>query len=196
MEKVLQIFSICIQTSQIELDIDSLTSFCYDIQQKDRGVVKTNIGGWQSGNIRNNIHPEFVNLLFEIQTAVDKYHNELQFKKELKQELDNIWININGKGHSNEYHIHPYSALSGVFYLTDSKFPIIFKHPYDDICTYYWPEEYIESWNNLNSAEWSILPKKNMLLIFPAWISHKVAMNREDFDRISISFNTRFHKKE
>ena len=82
MEKVLQIFSICIQTSQIELDIDSLTSFCYDIQQKDRGVVKTNIGGWQSGNIRNNIHPEFVNLLFEIQTAVDKYHNELQFKKQ------------------------------------------------------------------------------------------------------------------
>jgi len=115
---------------------------------------------------------------------------------ELKQELDNIWININGKGHSNEYHIHPYSALSGVFYLTDSKFPIIFKHPYDDICTYYWPEKCIESWNNLNSAEWSILPKKNMLLIFPAWLSHKVAMNKEDFNRISISFNTVFNKKE
>ena len=196
MEKVLQIFSICIQTSQIELDIDLLTSFCYNIQQKDRGVELSNIGGWQSGNIRNNRHPEFIKLLFEIQTAADRYHNELQFKKELKQKLDNIWININGKGHSNEYHAHPFSALSGVFYLTDSKFPIIFKHPYEDISTYYWTEECIESYNNLNSGIWSLLPKKNMLLIFPAWLSHKVAMNRKDFDRISISFNTVFNKKE
>ena len=30
----------------------------------------------------------------------------------------------------------------------------------------------------------------NMLLLFPGWVEHKVLMNNEDTDRISISFNT------
>ena len=193
----LEIFSSCIQSHKTKLDIDSLTSFCYEVQRMDkRGTELSNLGGWQSGNIKKNPHSEFVKLLSEIQTAANTYHNKLQFKKEFKQVLSNIWININGKGHSNEYHIHAKSALSGVFYLTDSKFPIMFKHPYEEVNTYYWEEEFIESHNNLNSGQWSVTPKKNTLLIFPPWLYHKVAMNKENSDIISISFNTVFNKNE
>ena len=193
----LELFPACVQTHQTELDIDSLISFCYTLQRKhNKGVELSNLGGWQSGNIKNNPHLEFVKLLSEIQFATNIYHNKLQFKKEFKQELCNIWININGKGHLNEYHIHAKSALSGVFYLTDSKFPIMFKHPYEEMNTYYWDEEFIESHNNLNSGQWSVTPKKNTLLIFPPWLYHKVAMNKENSNRISISFNTVFNKNE
>ena len=193
----LELFPACVQIYQTELDIDSLTSFCYNVQRKDkRGVELSNVGGWQSGNIKNNPHPEFVKLLSEIQIAADIYHNKLQFKKEFKQELCNIWININCKGHSNEYHIHAKSSLSGVFYLTDSKFPIMFKHPYEEMNTYYWDVEFVETLNNLNSGQWSVYPKKNTLLVFPPWLYHKVTMNQENSDRISLSFNTVFNKNE
>ena len=193
----LELFPACVQIYQTELDIDSLTSFCYNVQRKDkRGVELSNVGGWQSGNIKNNPHPEFVKLLSEVQTAINAYHNKLQFKKEVKQELSNIWININGKGHLNEYHIHAKSALSGVFYLTDSKFPIMFKHPYEEMNTYYWDIEFVETLNNLNSGQWSVYPKKNTLLVFPPWLYHKVTMNQENSDRISLSFNTVFNKNE
>ena len=193
----LELFPACVQIYQTELDIDSLTSFCYNVQRKDkRGVELSNVGGWQSGNIKNNPHPEFVKLLSEVQTAINAYHNKLQFKKEVKQKLSNIWININGKGHLNEYHIHAKSALSGVFYLTDSKFPIMFKHPYEEMNTYYWDVEFVETLNNLNSGQWSVYPKKNTLLVFPPWLYHKVTMNQENSDRISLSFNTIFNKNE
>ena len=193
----LELFPACVQIYQTELDIDSLTSFCYNVQRKDkRGVELSNVGGWQSGNIKNNPHPEFVKLLSEVQTAINAYHNKLQFKKEVKQKLSNIWININGKGHLNEYHIHAKSALSGVFYLTDSKFPIMFKHPYEEMNTYYWDVEFVETLNNLNSGQWSVYPKKNTLLVFPPWLYHKVTMNQENSDRISLSFNTVFNKNE
>ena len=193
----LELFAAPIQIHYTNLDINSLSSFCYNLQRNNRrGVQISNLGGWQSGNIRNATHTEFVKLLSEIQTGINSYHNKLQFKKELKQELTNIWININGKGHSNEFHIHARAVLSGVFYLNNSKFPIIFKHPYDDINLYYWNEELIENWNVQNSGQWTVTPKKNMLVIFPSWLHHKVAMNTEDSNRISISFNTECKKDE
>ena len=186
-----QIFSACIQANQTKLDIDSLTSFCYEVKRRDKkGRKISNLGGWQSGNIKKNPHPEFVKLLSEIQIAANAYHNKLQFKKEYVQKLNNIWININGKGHSNEYHIHAKTTISGCFYLSDSNFPIRFKHPYEEMNTYYWDEEFIGSFNNFNSGQWSITPKKNTLLMFPPWLYHKVVMNEEDSDRISIAFNT------
>ena len=191
-----QIFSACIQANQTKLDIDSLTSFCYEVKRRDKkGRKISNLGGWQSGNIKKNPHPEFVKLLSEIQIAANAYHNKLQFKKEYEQKLNNIWININGKGHSNEYHIHAKTAISGCFYLSDSNFPIRFKHPYEEMNTYYWDEEFIGSFNNFNSGQWSITPKKNTLLMFPPWLYHKVVMNEEDTDRLSIAFNTICIKK-
>ena len=185
-----QIFSACIQGYQTNLDIDSLTSFCYEVKRRDKkGRKISNLGGWQSGNIKKNPHPEFVKLLSEIQIAANAYHNKLQFKKEYVQKLNNIWININGKGHSNEYHIHAKTQISGCFYLSDSNFPIRFKHPYEEISPYYWHEEFIESFNTFNCGQWSITPKKNSIIMFPPWLYHKVVMNEEDTDRISMAFN-------
>ena len=72
----LQIFSACIQTHPTKLNIDSLTSFCYEVKRRDsKGRKISNLGGWQSGNVINNPHSEFVKLLSEIQTAANAYHN-------------------------------------------------------------------------------------------------------------------------
>jgi len=190
----LNLFHVPIQISKLELDIDSLIEFCYEMKRKnEKGIVKTNVGGWHSDDIFNETHTEFVKLKNKIKDAVDLYHHEIQLKKTYNHKLDNIWVNINQKGHINEYHTHPRAILSGAFYLRGNA-PILFQHPFRDINTYFWNE--IEEWNEVNSGEWRIEPKPNILLIFPPWVWHKVSMNKEDVDRISFSFNTVIHETE
>tara|TARA_X000001382_G_C3133799_1_gene167302 strand:- start:63 stop:659 length:597 start_codon:yes stop_codon:yes gene_type:complete len=189
----LELFSTPMQMNHTNLDIDSLTRFCYDTQRADKdGRDVSNIGGWQSEDLDmvNSTHEEFSKLQTEILSAVNNYHDKIQFKKEFKQKIGNIWININGKGHSNQYHVHSDATLSGVFYLTDSEAPLVFMHPVEYMNVYYWQPKNIDKLNPRNSGQWAIPPKKNTLIVFPAWASHKVAINKEDTDRISISFNT------
>ena len=191
----LNLFHVSIQRSKLELDIDSLIEFCYEMKHKDeKGIQKTNVGGWQSDNIVDETHAEFEKLKNKIEDAANIYHHEIQFKKTLNQKIHNIWININQKGNSNEFHVHQHSILSGVFYLTGGEAPIVFKHPYADINTYYWDDFIIEEWNASNSGNWEILPEPNGLLIFPSWAEHKVRPNEEDIDRISLSFNTKLEE--
>ena len=186
----LNLFITPIQISNLELNIASLTSFCYEMQrQNEKGVEITNMGGWQSDDVRNETYPEFVKLKDKIEEAANIYHREMQFKKNLKQKIGNIWININGKGHFNELHQHHFSILSGAFYLRGNA-PIAFKHPFRDINTYFWDPNIIEKWNPGNSGVWTMEPTPNLLILFPSWLEHKVMMNKEENDRITISFNT------
>ena len=187
----LNLFSVLIQITELELNIDSLIEFCYEMKRKDeKGVEISNIGGWQSNDVINETHTEFVKLKTEIEGAAKIYHEEMKFKKTLKQRISKIWININQKGHSNEFHDHPRSIFSGAFYLTKRNAPIMFQHPFRDINTYFWDESIVEEWNFYNAGVSNILPKPNILLIFPPWAEHKVKPNEEDTDRISLSFNT------
>ena len=96
----------------------------------------------------------------------------------------------------NLSHDHPNAILSGAFYLTGGNAPIVFRHPFRDISTYFWDKSIVEEWNGANSGEWNILPELNNLLVFPAWVEHKVNPNKEDTDRISLSFNTVLHETE
>ena len=190
----LNLFPVPIQMIELELNIDSLIEFCYEMKRKnEKGVKLSNVGGWQSNNIFNETHTEFVKLKNKIKEAADLYHHEIQLKKTYNQKIDNIWVNINQKGHVNEFHDHPFSCLSGAFYLRGNT-PIIFRHPFRDINTYFWDESIIEEWNGMNSGLWSVKPEPNCLLIFPPWVKHKVAMNMENVDRISFSFNTEICK--
>ena len=186
----LNLFQVPIQISDLELNIDSLIEFCYEMKQKnEKGVELTNMGGWHSDNMLNETQTEFVKLKKKIEENANIYHHQIGLKKTLKQKLSNIWININPKGGSNDFHDHPGACLSGAFYLK-GKAPIIFQHPHKDITTYFWKESFIEKWNVANSGQWRYKPKPNVLLLFPGWVEHKVLMNNEDTDRISISFNT------
>ena len=195
-EEMRGIFPVPIQVTTLELNIDSLIEFCYEMKRKnEKGVEVSNIGGWQSDNIINETHTEFVKLKNKIEEAANIYHLELQFKKKFKQKIVNIWININQKGHLNEFHAHPHSTLSGAFYLRGHA-PIEFQHPFRDINVYYWDEYLIEKKNEENSGGWLLEPEPNNLLIFPPWVDHRVHMNKEDTDRISLSFNTSHRSDE
>ena len=117
------------------------------------------------------------------------------FKENIRQQFTNMWVNINEKQHYNEWHIHPFSTLSGTYYIKHDNSPkqgdIIFKHPvgwYMRLA--HWPVELIQTTNEVTSDYVSIIPKSNMLLIFPSWLEHKVGINLENNSRISLSFNS------
>jgi len=54
----------------------------------------------------------------------------------------------------------------------------------------HWPEGLIENTNIVTSGVVNIIPKSNMLLIFPSWLEHKVEANLKNDPRISLSFNS------
>ena len=50
----LSLFPVLVQINVLELNIDSLIEFCYEMKRKnEKGVELTNMGGWQSDNIFN-----------------------------------------------------------------------------------------------------------------------------------------------
>ena len=181
----------------LELNIDSLIEFCYEMKRKDeKGVERSNLGGWQSNDIIHETHTEFVKLKNKIEEAANIYHHNIQLKKIYKQKISSIWVNINQKGHSNINHNHPFAILSGAFYLTKGETtPINFDHPYKDINLYFWPPSIIETPNSVNTMGAALANKANELIIFPAWLYHKVSTNKEDIDRITFSFNTTLSDK-
>ena len=126
------------------------------------------------------------------------YHSEIfqgmKFKTDVTQTLANMWVNINEKHHYNDWHVHPFATLSGVYYIKHDGVEngdILFKHPeYPQMAALHWPPEMVEAYNAATSGVVNITPKSNMLLIFPSWMNHSVEANLKNDPRISVSFNS------
>ena len=195
------LFASPVMQFRLDLDLEKLTEFSFQIQNEDKiGALHTNRGGWQSQRLNEETHEEFIRLKKEIHEYLQIYHSEvfrgMEFKEKIIPGFDNIWININEKYHYNEWHIHPYSTLSGVYYVkhdgSTENGDILFKHPNSDYMRLaHWPQGVIEIPNEITSEIIDIVPKSNMLLIFPSWLEHKVEANQKNDPRISMSFNSK-----
>ena len=198
-KNIIPFFTTSVMQIQLDLDTDKLTELAFQIRNKDKdGVQVTNKGGWQSNNVIEETHEELDKLKKEITQYLQTYHSEIfqgmKFKEKVTQNITNMWVNINEKHHYNEWHIHGYSTLSGAYYIKHDGFiengDIMFKHPIKNYISFaHWPEGIIENTNIVTSGVVSIIPQSNMLLIFPAWLEHKVETNFKNDSRISISFN-------
>ena len=171
----------------IELNT-SLEKNIIEWSQKDKGVKQTNVNGWHS-TTDMAIKPEYrtlVDILYEAQKEIIK-------KENLDGEpiLGNMWANINPKGGSNAPHTHPNCLFSGVYYVkTPENCGLLqFEDPRPGTNLYrpikkegiqdekeYWREIFYK-------------PVAGRLIMFPAWLSHKVFPNESDNIRISISWN-------
>ena len=185
----------------LDLDLEKLTEFAFEMKNVDKiGKQKSNRGGgWHSDNILEEKHEEFIKLKKEISQCLEKYYSEIfrgmKFKEDVMQNCGNMWVNINEKNHYNEWHIHPHSTLSGVYYIKhDGSIEngnIMFKHPNNlYLTTSHFPPGTIETPNEIVSESANIIPRPNLLLIFPSWLEHKAETNLKDDARISLSFNT------
>ncbi len=110
----------------------------------------------------------------------------------------NMWANINRSGHGNEFHSHPGSYWSGVYYVDDggiSTDPSLggeleFMDPRGPAPAMYAPHLAFALPGGLSvGTNQTILPKAGRLVMFPAWVLHQVRPYRGAAQRISIAFN-------
>ena len=187
-KNIFEIFKYTVYCKKIKFNLNELSNFCFELQNKDRGRVISNIGGWQSNDILNE-YQIIIDLKKIILKHINTYAKEFNLKKELK--ISNLWININGYKDSNMVHLHTKSIVSGVFYVKVPKNSgnLTFHNPTEDFMSTIFDNN-ISEYNKHNSSIWSFIPQENLLFLFPSHYRHSVTANMSKEKRISISFNS------
>ena len=183
------LFSTPVLVIKMNHSVDVVEKLCLQEFRKGyKGYKKSNVGGWQSGNILDSDTP--FPIIKDIEGVAQDFAARYLFIGK-KIEIPNAWININGKKDSNLIHTHPGSILSGVYYVKTPKDcgNLVFHHPALTAIERDWRFNEETNHTTMNSVVWSYTPKEDFLYIFPSWIKHLVQPNMNSKKRISISFN-------
>jgi len=161
--------------------------------KKDKGLSKTNRGGWHS-TVNMHEKKEYKPLVKELECMATGVCREEGYTAPLM--LGNMWANINYPGCFNKDHIHPNSHWSGVYFIKVPKnsgslhledprpganMMLAKQLPVKKI-----PERL---WKSINYE-----PIEGKLIMFPAYLNHCVNVNESKLKgekgwRISVSFN-------
>lgn len=171
---------------------ENAVNYCLDLKKQSDGVKISNKGGWQSVGYNPNDLTKETNAMSSIFKEIESKF--IHFKKDLAVQakidfcINFAWININHKGHYNELHFHSNCIFSGVFYLTNNNSPITFVKD-KNLMSLTLSEVHSNFTTDISHEEVTYTPKRGDLLMFPAWLSHKVKPNDSNEPRISIAFN-------
>ena len=170
---------------------NELEKYIYKLYEEDNnGLERSNRGGRHSKNFRlaekDSIQQKFA---IQVQDYILKTFQSLGWKiKDKNIRIKEMWAIINKKNDFNVIHTHPNCYLSAAYYVKAPKDCGNFKVESPNIAKRYaYPE--IANQNELNVEVASINISEGDLLLFPAYLPHKVGKNESDDDRIVISFN-------
>jgi uncharacterized protein (TIGR02466 family) len=144
---------------------------------------------WQTDPTLHRL-PQFADLIALFEEAGRNAADYLKLKSR-DLVVTGCWANYNPPGGYNPAHHHPNNYLSGVYYVSipDGEGRIAFEDPRPQAQVMLAPvTEFTHNNGNIITFE----AKPGRLLIFPAWLSHSVPVNRSPHNRISISFNLMF----
>jgi len=110
--------------------------------------------------------------------------------------IANMWANINRSGHANEFHSHPGSFWSAVYYVDDGGIAdnpalggeLEFMDPRGALPMMNAPQLRMVGSLSAGATE-RIAPKAGRLVMFPAWLMHQVRPYAGNVERISVAFN-------
>ena len=104
------IFKVPIYRVELNFDVKKLQSFCKKWQHNNSGEFKSNIGGYQSSPLPKD-DPLIHSLIQELEQHSTSFANEFMNNK--RQNVSELWFNINGYKDSNAMHIHPILFYQG-----------------------------------------------------------------------------------
>jgi len=162
------------------------------------GTQHSNLGGWQSDwDMDRWGGPAAIKLLavgrnIANQATTDRLGNSVVVTWKA-----NMWANINRSGHGNEFHSHPGSFWSGVYYVDDGGIDadpslggeLEFMDPRGPGPAMYAPHLAFGKLGLSVGANETVRPKSGRLVMFPSWVLHQVRPYGGDAQRISIAFN-------
>jgi len=173
----------------LDVDVKTMAKECVELSKKQSSVLKSNIGGWQSDDIRNIESDTFKYFFKCLNEEVTRFATEIGVPPITENSL--TWINVNGYRDYNLPHIHPKSKISGVFYVKTPEDcgQISFQNPVSDLMECGWTSK-PEKFTNFNTPVYNYNPRENLLILFPSFIKHGVKPNLNKKEkRISLSFN-------
>jgi uncharacterized protein (TIGR02466 family) len=134
--------------------------------------------------------PKLKRLKAEVENHIKIYTKDILHISDRQEfHITNSWIMRHSEGDWAQPHIHTNSLLSGILYLQvfEESGAIRFHNDFGIFPTSL-DIEY-DRFNVLNSKTWGVMPKDNMILIFPSSIHHSVAPNDTQETRYSLAFN-------
>lgn len=101
------------------------------------------------------------------------------------------WANVNPPGGRNSSHTHPNNFLSAVYYVStpESEGRIVFEDPRPQAYVLMPPVAEFTPYNG-NNVFFDVKPGR--IVVFPAWLTHSVPVNRSAVERVSMAFNLMF----
>lgn len=166
-------------------------------RRSEKGVVRSNFGGWHSDNDfftrTEPAHRELAMDLLRMMAEVTRHFDPDADYKKISLIPDG-WINVNPPGAYNGPHDHKTSFWSGTYYVDNpggegASGSIEFLAPFTTL----------SGGGIIRGAMvtemFGVKPKAGTALIFPSNILHWVHPNLATRDRVTIAFNGRFERK-
>lgn len=168
-------------------------------RQADPGTQHSNLGGWQSSWDMESWGGAAATRLLDAardlasQLTVDRAGRRVAIAWRA-----NMWANVNRRGDANEFHSHPGSYWSAVYYVDDGGIggdrslggELEFMDPRGPGPAMYAPSLAFATPGGLSvGVNETIPPKTGRLVMFPAFVLHQVRPYRGDAQRVSIALN-------
>jgi len=167
-------------------------------EQSHPGTQHSNLGGWQSDwEMDRWGGASAIKLLAIGRNTANRITTDRQGRPVSIQWKANMWANINRTGHGNEFHSHPGSFWSAVYYVDDGGIDadpalggeLEFMDPRGPGPAMYAPQLAFGSAGLSVGANETVRPRAGRLVMFPAWLLHQVRPYKGQAQRISIAFN-------
>jgi uncharacterized protein (TIGR02466 family) len=168
-------------------------------RESDRGTEHSNFGGWQSSwEMDKWGGAPAVRLLAYARNAANRVTCNRQGEAVTCAWKAQMWANVNRSGHGNEFHCHPGSVWSVVYYVDDggiSADPSLegwleLMDPRAPASFMYAPHLAFNCPGGLSvGGNEVVVPRAGLMVLFPAWVLHQVRPYKGNAERISIAFN-------
>lgn len=164
-----------------------------DLIETFRGQM-TGIGPndpWQTPNDLED-RPELQELMVYVKELVREALSDLHIVYDSFL-VTGCWANIKPRGQGHGIHMHPNNFFGGVYYVcgTGEGGEINFHDPRSQTSV---TLPRVTKENQYNCRTFRLPVQDGMLILFPAWLSHSVARNAGETERVSISFNVQFEQ--
>ena len=162
------------------------------------GTEHSNLGGWQSEwDMDRWGGAPAIKLLAVARNSANKVTTNRQGQSVSIAWKANMWANINRSGHGNEFHSHPGSFWSAVYYVDDGGIDadpslggeLEFMDPRGPGPAMYAPNLAFGSAGLSVGANEVVRPRAGRMVMFPSWVLHQVRPYRGKAERISIALN-------
>lgn len=175
---------------QVEnIDNTSILEYCLENYKTKPGVIKSNRGGWHSGDEIITPIPTSLDVLFDniVKFSIEQTPPYIGVEN---LQLGNWWININRPHDYNVPHNHQFSIISGVYYVSvpTKNTGNLFLHR-EDSMEYFLTSRVEKNITPCTTTDISLPPQESTFYLFPSWVKHSVGKNESNQNRISIAFN-------